>query len=82
MGTIKYEDLDKYFTKPKDWEPGKEGFFSRHKRLPRKLKKIGKSWAKKHTSNPKDINSALWNRVYTFKPNYCRFLIKLVTGTQ
>jgi hypothetical protein len=73
---IKYEDLERHFTKPKDWEGGKQPFFGRHKRLPRKLKKLGKTWAKKTASC--DYLSALWYRQHCLNPNYNRFLIKLV----
>jgi len=67
-----YTELELHFTAPKDWIPNKEQYFGRHKRLPRKLKKLGKKW-------DKDPNIGLWYRQYHLNRHYNTFLIKQLT---
>ena len=71
---IPYEDLEKHFTKPKNWTPGKQAFFDKDT-LPRKLKKLGKRWHE-------DPCAGLWYRLSCVNPDYHRFLIKLVCQSQ
>ena len=80
---IPYEDLEKHFTKPSDWAPNtpnqkgaiSAGFFGRYKKMPRKMKKLGKKW---DTLNHIDYCVGLWYRQHCLNPDYNRFLIKLI----
>lgn len=73
---IPYNELDNYFKPPKHWFPGcGKTYFGAYKRLPRKLKKLGKKWDRFGLVS---AGSGLWYRMSVLNPNYHRYLIKLL----
>jgi hypothetical protein len=68
---IKYDNLEKYFTRPKQLSP-----FYNYKKVPRKLKKKYKNIFQDKLLN---INQQLWCILELTNPNYKRFLIKKLT---
>jgi hypothetical protein len=68
---IKYDDLEKYFTRP-----NRLSSFYDYKKVPRKLKKKYKNIFQDKLLN---INQQLWYVLELTNPNYKRFLIKKLT---
>jgi hypothetical protein len=74
---ILYENLEKHFKLPKNFTPGKGGYYSRYKRIPRKIKKKATKLIK--TKYPfLEIEQALWYLLSIHSKDYHRFLIKKV----
>ena len=72
---MKYEDLDKHFTAPKNH--GLVNFFN-CKRTPRKFKKKWKHILCGDRYDFLDLNQKLWYIQGLMNPNYNRFLIKKI----
>lgn len=71
---MKYEDLDKHFTSPKQTK-----FI--HKRVPRKFKKKWKHVIQSKQFDFLELNQKLWYIQGIVNPNYNRFLIKKICET-
>lgn len=75
---IPYDELERHFQVPKSWMPGEQSYFSRFRRLPRRLKKK----AKKVPYSFLDLRSKLWYHQGLVNPDLNRFLIKKVVEAE
>ena len=72
---MEYEDLDKYFTTPKQIQ-------FNFKRVPRKFKKKWKHILCGDRYNFLELNQKLWYILEFTNPNYKRFLIKQIVRNE
>lgn len=71
--TIPYNELERHFTAPKNWQAGKEVFNKDVKRVPRKFKKKWESVFQNKNYSHFDLKVKLW---IILDPEYKKFLIK------
>lgn len=72
---IAYEDLERHFKLPKTWMPGRQAYFDRLKKIPRKLKKSAKEAA---PFDRLSLEQKLWYLQGLRNPDLNRFLIKKI----
>jgi hypothetical protein len=73
---IEYEKLENHFKLPKNFTPGDESYYSRYKRIPRKLKKKGTKVREKYPFLT--LHQTLWFLLSINSKDYHRFLIKKI----
>lgn len=75
---MNYEDLEKHFKEPKNWQAGRDVFNKDVKRVPRKFKKRWKNVLQNKHYSHFDLRVKLWIILGISNPNYKSFLIKKV----